>query len=477
MAYIEGIPRTQRALFPESIDEYVSEDNPVRFLDAFVETLNVKALGFERSEPADTGRPGYDPREMIRLWLWGYANDTCSSRKLERAAQTNVEVMWLVRRLQPDFKTIADFRRDHPEAIRKLFREFIRVCRNLGLLGSRVVAVDGSKFRADNSKSNNFTPKRLEDRQKDVDEKIEKFLEEAERIDAEDGRSPQGLTAEELAEKIRRLKEQKATLGIIQTQLETSDRKQISLVDPDSRSMMIHGVVDVCYNVQTAVESEHHLIVAVDATNDAADRDWLSPMASAAKNVLGAETIDAIADAGYMNAKELRTCADEGIDVYLPRPDTSANKRLGLFAKDQFRYDGETDTYTCPAGATLTYRFQNVHKGRETRYYRTASCKGCAIGNQCTRNKNRGRTIHRLVDEIVIEDTEQRVRNRPDMMRRRKSIVEHPFATMKRILPTGQLLLRTLNKVRAEATLLALGYNLKRLLNLFTVPDLIRACN
>jgi transposase/macrodomain Ter protein organizer (MatP/YcbG family) len=473
VAYIAGSDRSQAVLLPEVLDDFVGADHPVRFLEAFVAQLDLGALGFERAVPAETGRPGYDPGDLLRLYLYGYLHRIRSSRRLEQETHRNVELMWLLRRLTPDHKTIADFRRDHPQAVKGVCREFNLLCRQLDLFGGELLAIDGSKFRAVNARERSYTPAKLAKLQREIDETIARYLRDLERQDqAEVG--TERPTAAALQEKLAVLEERRARYTALQQQLAASGETALSLTDPDSRSMVSRGRIEVCYNVQTAVDAKHKLIVAEDVTNAAADRDQLSPMASAAQEVLGGATPVVVADRGYYHGAEIKACLDAGMTPLVPRPLTSANEALGLFTKDDFVYEPGADAYRCPAGERLTYRSTTVELGRSIKNYRTSACGRCAGKSRCTRNKD-GRKITRWVHEHLLEDMEVRLRREHAVVARRKALAEHPFGTMKRGMDQGYFLLKGLRKVRGEFSLTVLAYNLKRVLNLVSVPRLLEA--
>jgi len=473
MAYIAGIDRTQAVLLPEVLDDYVGADNPVRFLDAFVAQLDLGVLGFQRAVPAETGRPGYDPADLLRLYLYGYLHRIRSSRRLEQETHRNVELMWLVRRLTPDFKTIADFRRDHAAALKGVGREFVLLCRRLDLFGGELLAIDGSKFRAVNARDRSYTPARLATLQRDIDRTIARYLRELERQDeAEAG--TEGPSAETLREKIAGLEQRRAHYDGLQQELAARGETVVSLTDPDSRPMMSGGRIEVCYNVQTAVDAKHKLIVAEDVTNAAGDRDQLSPMATAAQEVLGGATPVVVADQGYYHGAEIKTCREAGLTPLVPRPLTSANEARGLYTKDDFGYDPGPDVYRCPAGETLTCRSTTLELGRTIKNYRTSACGRCALKPRCTRNKD-GRKITRWVDEHVLEEMAAHLRRDPTLFAQRKALSEHPYGTMKRGMDQGYFLLKGLRKVRGEFSLTTLAYNLKRVINLVGVPQLVAA--
>lgn len=473
MAYIPGSDRTQVVLLPDVLDEYVTADNPVRFLDAFVAQLDLGALGFQRSVPADTGRPGYDPGDLLRLYLYGYLHRIRSSRRLEQETHRNVELMWLLRGLRPDFKTVADFRRDHPQALKGVCREFILLCRRLDLFGGELLAIDGSKFRAVNARDRSYTPARLAKLQRDIERTIARYLRELERQDeAEAG--TEGPSADALREKIATLQQRRARYEDLQHELAASGETALSLTDADSRPMMSGGRIEICYNVQTAVDAKHKLIVAETVTNAAADRDQLSPLALAAQETLQAPAPMVVADQGYYHGAEITRCLEAGLTPLVPRPITSANAKRGLFTKDDFVYDRTRDLYRCPAGHTLSYRTTTVELGRTIKNHRTRACGRCALRPHCTRNKD-GRKITRWVDEHLLEDMERRLQRERALFAQRKVLAEHPFGTMKRAMDQGYFLLRGLPKVRGEFSLTVLAYNLKRVLNLVGVPRLLEA--
>jgi transposase len=473
MAYIAGPNRSQAVLLPEVLDDYVGPDNPVRFLDAFVAQLDLGALGFQRAVPAETGRPGYDPGDLLRLYLYGYLHRIRSSRRLEQETHRNVELMWLLRRLTPDFKTIADFRRDHPAALKGVCREFLLLCRRLDLFGGELLAIDGSKFRALNARDRSYTPARLATLQREIDRTIARYLREVERQDRVEA-GIESPSADALREKIAALHQRRAGYEALEQELAANGETARSLTDPDSRPMMSGGRIEVCYNVQTAVDAKHKLIVAEDVTNAAGDRDQLSPLAIAAQAILAAPAPVVVADQGYYHGAEIKTCLDAGITPLVPRPLTSANEARGLFTKDDFVYEPATDAYRCPAGALLTYRSTTVELGRTIKNYRTSACGRCALKPRCTRNKD-GRKITRWVDEHLLETMAAQLRRAPELFAQRKALSEHPFGTIKRGMDQGYFLLKGLRKVRGEFSLTVLAYNLKRVLNLVAVPRLLEA--
>ena len=475
MGHLEGLERDQMTLFPEALDDYVSQENPVRFIDAFVAALDLEQLGFTHAIPNELGRPPYNPADLLRLFIYGYLNRIRSSRQLEREANRNVELMWLLRRLAPDFKTLADFRKDNAQAIRGVCREFISFCRELRLFGGQLVAIDGSKFKAVNARHRNFSARKLKNQTEEIDARIQEYLEELERNDQEEADLPT-LTAEELKKKIEILRERKRKLRALGKQMDQSGQTQVSLTDPDSRSMPVgkgHGT-DVAYNVQVTVDAKHKLILDHEVTNDPTDRGHLSTMAIRAKDLLGVKRLQAVADMGYYDCQEVKSCAEAKIKTFIPKPLTSANRSLGLFTKEGFRYDARRDYYRCPAGQRLTFHFQTRERGRDVRYYATPACARCRLRARCTRNAG-GRRITRSADEGFLDAMERRNRTHPEKLKRRKGIVEHPFGTIKRSMNQGYFLTRGLANVGTEMSLSVLAYDLLRVLNILGVPKMIKA--
>jgi transposase len=476
MDYIRGVNREQVMLFPDSVEEYITADNPVRFIDAFVASLDLGQLGFMRPQPAETGRPAYDPADLLRLYLYGYLNRVRSSRMLERETKVNIEVMWLLGKLMPDFKTIADFRRDNLAALKQVCREFTLLCRKLKLFGGELVAIDGSKFKAVNGRRRNFSEVRLTKAIKAMDEKISSYLRSLDEADAADPDPDEPpANAAELREKIKTLQERKAKYQALHEGLKESGAKQVSLTDKDARSMVTHhNSTDVCYNVQTAVDEQHQLIVEHEVTNDPTDHAHLAEIALRAKETLGVEQLEVVADMGYYDGAEVKQCAAAGITTYIPKPLTSVNQKRGLFTKQDFIYDEAADCYRCPAGEELTFRYESFELNRQIRYYTTGKCLDCPLKAQCTTNK-RGRRISRWVDEKLLEDMARRVRARPAVMRRRQQLSEPPFGTIKRAMGHGYFLMKGMNKVGAEMSLTVLSYNIKRVINIIGVKKMIAA--
>jgi len=472
--FVEGTDRGQTTLFPARLDDYVSEDNPVRAVDVFVDSLDLDRLGFIRVQPLDLGRPGYDPRMMLKLYIYGYLNRVPSSRRLERECQRNIEVVWLTGQLTPDFKTIADFRKDNGKAIREVCRAFVALCRKLDLLSAASVAIDGSKFKAVNARDKNFTKAKMKRRLERIDESIARYLSQLETADRHGDAVPEAKVTR-LKSKIEKLREEIARLNAINAEMMQSEDKQISLTDPDARSMATSGKDTgiVGYNVQMAVDTQHHLIVAHEVTNVGTDRRQLSNMAEQARAEMEAEKLEAVADRGYYEGEEIKSCEDAGIAVTLPKPQTSGAKAEGRFGKQDFVYVAADDTYRCPAGERLSYRYQTVDKGKTIRRYWTNVCRTCALKAQCTPGSER--RIGRWEHEAVLENVQARLDHNPDAMRVRRSTVEHPFGTIKCWMGATHFLMTTLPKVATEMALNVLAYNMKRVIAIMGVDALLEA--
>jgi transposase len=475
MHYIQGTSRAQTTLFPATLDEYIAEDNPVRFIDAFVDSLDLKALGFEHSVLSHTGRPPFHPSVLIKLYIYGTLYRLRSSRRLESECHRNVELMWLLQRLAPDFKTISDFRKDNLKALKRLCREFILLCKKLDLFGKELIVIDGSKFEAVNSNRRNYTKEQLRQLIQKIEGYIDEYfqtLDEGDESEKEDRR----LSLEELQEQIDALKEHKQNYEQLLDYLEKSGAGQISLTDWDSRLMRDgHQGRDVCYNAQIAVDEKHHLIVADDVTNECNDLKQLAPMAKAAKEALEVEQLDATGDAGFYDSENVKACVEEGITPYVPRPKKSHNHKKGLYTKDDFKYDREKDCYYCPAGECLTFRFTYQRDHRLMRAYETSACSSCPLRSRCMDKEKGYRRITRWEHEHLLEQMEERLHHRPEMMKKRRCLVEHPFGSLKRWMECDYFLLRGLKKVRVEFSLMVLGYNLKRAINIVGVKRLIEA--
>jgi transposase len=472
MTHILGSDRSQLLLLPEANDDYVTVDNPVRFIDAFVEGLDLKAAGFARVEAKATGRPGYAPGDLLKLYIYGYLNRVRSSRRLEAECHRNIEVIWLLGGLKPDFKTIADFRSVNRTAFKKVFREFVILCRRLDLFGRELLAVDGTRIKAVNNKDRNFTTGSLQKFIAAADKKLEDYLN---RLDAGDTQehAASGSRVKNLAEKIAALKTKRGEYAAHLSRLEKNGESQISLTDPDSRAMAGYTKVGVGYNAQIAVDAKHKMIVEQAVSNDVLDMGLLQQTAEPARQILGVETIDVVADKGYFRTEDIAACEQAGLTPHVPKPQRGPAVASGFFRKDEFRYDAAQDVYICPGGHELKpIRQGRLRDMRKVDYANASACRDCPLRARCT---DTYRAVSRLENEDALERMEERIAERPDILDRRREIVEHPFGTIKQWMNQGAFLMRGLEKVRAEFSLTALAYNLRRALNILGVEKLMAA--
>ena len=470
--FIEGDDRAQVTLLPECLDDYVDPENPVRVVEVFVDGLDLGALGFVGVDPAATGRPAYHPAVLLKLYIYGYLNRIQSSRRLEREAQRNVELMWLTGRLMPDFKTIANFRKDNGQAIRNVCRQFVVLCQRLDLFPQALVAIDGSKFKAVNNRDRNFTRAKMQRRIAQIEENITRYLAD---MDTADRAEPEiaAIKTSRLRDKIAALKQQMQQLQEIDARLRAAPDQQISLTDPDARSMIARGSGIVGYNVPTAVETKNHLIVAHEVTNEGSDRGHLATMAEQARAAIGSEELTVIADRGYFSGDEILACDEAGITPFVPKPLNSNSKADGRFGKPDFIYIATDDEYRCPAGQRLIKRFTTVEAGMTLNIYWSSACPRCPIKAQCTTGSER--RVRRWVHEAVIDAMQERLDRDPEKMRVRRQTVEHPFGTIKFWMGTTHFLMRTLEHVRTEMSLHVLAYNFKRVMRLLGIGGLIAA--
>ena len=473
MTHIAGLERDQLLLLPEAVDDYVGSDNPVRFIDAFVDGLDLTAAGFLRVEAKAMGRPGYAPGDLLKLYIYGYLNRVRSSRRLETECHRNIEVLWLLRTLKPDFKTIADFRRDNRAAFRAVFRQFVLLCRRLDLYGRELLAVDGTRIKAVNNKDRNFTRSSLREFIRRADEWLEDYLKRLDEGDVEDGATGGGARTKNLAEKIAALNEKRGRYQAMLAQLDRTGEDQISLTDPDSRAMAAHTKVGVGYNIQVAVDAKNKLIVEQAVTNQVVDLGLLTETSEPAREILGVETIDVVADRGYFKIEDIEACEQAGCVPHVAKPQRGSSVREGLFRKDEFRYDAGLDAYVCPAGKLLT----PIRRGRmrdleRTDYGNPKACRACQLRPRCT---NDARSVFRLENEDVLDRMAERLKARPAILDRRREVVEHPFGSIKQWMYQGAFLMRGLANVRAEFSLTALAYNLRRALNILGVEAMTAA--
>lgn len=475
--FIEGVARDQVTLLPESLDDYVAEDNSARVIDAFIEMLDLGELGFS-TEPETTGRPGYHPAVMLRIYLYGYLNQIQSSRRLERECGRNLELIWLTGRLKPDFKTIADFRKDNGSAIRKVCQQFVALCRNIKLLDSDVVAIDGSRFKAVNSKAKSYTRGKLKQKLGEIDKAIERYLMELDRADealAKTGSTVPTSQIVRASRKLAHLQKEAERYRSIEERMDATGETQVSLSDPDAKSMTTTPRMPkvIGYNVQTAVEAKHHLIVAHEVTTFGYDRDALSSMAIAAREAMEADKIEAIADKGYFKSEEILTCEKAGITPTVSKPLTSGASAKGRFDRADFAYNADKDVYVCPAGEHLIYRSTSELDGKVQRLYYSSFCAGCVIKDKCTPSKER--RIRRWEHEEILDRMQQRIDNDPSKLALRSMTVEHPYGTIKAWMGNTHFKMRRLKNVATEMALHVLAYNMTRVMNIIGVAALINA--
>lgn len=473
MAHMTGTARSQLLLLPEAVDDYVGPENPVRFIEAFVDELDLQDLGFARATAKATGRPGYHPADLLKLYIYGYLNRVRSSRRLEAESRRNIEVIWLLRHLKPDFKTIADFRRENRVAFRLVFRRFVILCRELGLFGQELLAVDGTRIKAVNNKNRNFTRAALATFIRAADEKLAKYLARLDEGDAEEDQAGGGGKTG-LAEKIAAIRGRRERHQALLEELERSGADQISLTDPDARAMARMTKVGVGYNIQLAVDAKHGLIAEQTVSNQVLDMGLLAPTVTAAMETLGVVAIEAVADRGYYKIEDIAACEAAGITAYVPKPVRGTAARDGLFSKEAFRYDPEQDVYVCPGGAMLAPLYEGkLRDNRKFDYCNRQACRDCELKPRCTANTYR--RVSRLDNEAVMDRMAARLAARPEVMDRRREMVEHPFGSIKQWMNQGAFLMRRLENVRGEFSLTALAYNIRRAITLIGVPGLIAA--
>ena len=473
--FVEGTDRGQSTLFPECLEDWIDENNPVQAIDVFVDELDLAGLGFNRAAPEVTGRPSYHPSVLLKLYIYGYLNRVQSSRRLEREALRNVEMMWLLGRLAPDHKTIADFRKDNGPAIKKVSARFVELCRQMGLLTKASVAIDGSKFKAVNTRDKNFTKGKVERRRQQLEDSVARYLAQLDTADLQDPSEALAAKTVHLKEKLTKLASEMHKLEAYEKAMLASPDHQISLTDPDCRSMATSGRGSgvVGYNVQVAVDTEHHLIIAHEVTNSGSDRAQLANMAMQAKAVLGVDKLEAVADRGYYSGEEIKACEDAAIAVTLPKPATSGIEAKGQFGKHDFVYLADDDAYRCPAGEVLGYHSATVDDGRTIRRYWTHACVTCPLKARCTKAKYR--VISRWEHEYVMEAAQKRLDENPQAMRQRRETVEHPFGTLKMRMGATHFLMKRLPNVASEMALHVLAYNMTRAMSIMGVRPLMAA--
>lgn len=464
-----GQSRYQATLYPETLDEVIALDSAVRVIDAFVDSLDLGGLGFSKVEAEATGRPPYDPVDLLKLYIYGYLNQIRSSRRLEREALRNVEVFWLINRLAPVFKTIADFRKDHPEAIAGVCRAFIKFCREQSVFGGEVLAIDGSKIAAVASRKQVITKKKLAERDAAIERKIAEYLTAMDETDAEE--TPVEPAKADVAAAVAALKVQRAKLQQQAEQLVREGLKQKVLTEPEARLMRTPRGHQVAYNAQIAVDAQHDLIVAFDLTNEGNDLQQLHPMATQGKAAVGTDQVSVVADTGYSNGAHGRQCEQDGIEAIVPRAERVNPKGKQYFSRDRFSYDRESDSWGCPAGEVL--KLFKTSQTKQKREYRTQACPACPLKSQCTAAKRR--VIVRGFHDDDREAMHQRAIADPSWMKLRREVAEHPFGTIKWLMGNPRFLVRGLRKAKAELALSVTSYNLKRLIAIKGTPALLKA--
>lgn len=475
MGYIQGVDRNQAIMFPESIEDYIQEDNPVHIIDEYVEQLNMNELGFQKATSPSMGRPPYHPKTLLKLYLYGYLNRIRSSRRLEHETYRNLEVIWLLKKLTPDFKTIADFRKDNKKALKAVFRQFVHLCDEWKLFGKERVAIDGTKIRACNSKRNNYSAKKLERHIHYIDEKIDTYLQELEEGDQAEAKERKP-SAEEIKKRIDELRARKKKYEAYQEQLRKTGGNEVSTTDPDARLMCNNNNnVDVSYNVQTTVDAKHKLLVDFKVTQNPNDLGELDNMALRAKKLFGNQAFEVLADKGYYKAEDLKKCVDNHITPYVTKQIYSNGTGDRDFYTDRFHYDAERKFYICPAGKELYYARQRTQKtkgviGYEYRNY--AACQSCMYKERCTKSE-KGRSICRHVDQDFLDTIDVQTEMNMDKYKQRQMIIEHVFGTVKRSWGAYYFLTKRKLSVSAEISLSFLAYNLRRVLNILGVKEFL----
>jgi len=462
-------------MLPPCIEEYVSAENPVRLLDVFVDQLELRTLGFvfPKQNNQDRGRPAYQARHLLKLYLYGYLHRIRSSRRLEQECARNLELIWLMDNLKPDFKTIADFRKDNAEAFKEALKQFNKTCRELELFGGQLLAIDGTKIKGQNSPSKNWSQTKLNKQQQRLDERLAEYLKALDQADLQEPPNAGRLSAAQLQQKIQQLKDRKQQIEQKLQTMEKLGQTQLSATDPESRSMKGAKGYVVGYNVQAAVDAKHHLLVSTGLTNSCVDQGQLAVVAQAAKEELQLQSADLVADGAYFVAEDIKSCQDMGLEVHLPEVNNSPSERAGLFGKADFKYDQLKDTYYCPSGAELKKRRQYLEEGTLRFHYdNPQACAHCPIQSRCTASEFR--TISRSEHEESLERLRAKVAANPEKLQRRKTLIEHCWGTLKWLLPEG-FLLKGLKKAAAEVSLAHFAYNFKRALKVVGLVKLLKA--
>ena len=476
MQHIQGISRNQLQM--SSLEDTISADNPVRFIDVFVGLIDLKKIGFEPRLLKTEGRPSYRTEVFLKLYLYGYLNGIRSSRKLERECLRNIEVQWLLEAICPNYHSIADFRKANPKALKQLFKLFVGFLKDADLVSGKTIAIDGTKSRAHNGKKSNFNQKKIEKHKDYIDAKSQEYLDQLEQNDIQEN----PISIKNIQQKIARLKQNKIKYELLEEELKASGEPQISTTDADARALLVQGqVVEVSYNIQAAVDDKHNLVVATHTINRN-DKNALSAIALEAKENLEVETFTVLVDKGYHNGRELETCKNHNITTIVAHPDQGKSNENGTqpeYLISKFTYNKEENTYTCPEGQTLTTTGRwhkktgrTEQSGYQFQKYRTSACKTCPVKDQCTSRKG-GRELDRSQYADAVEENHQRYKDNPQLYRKRQEINEHIFGTIKRKWGYNYTDLIGLEKVNGEHSLIMLVYNIKRSINILGVPDLI----
>jgi transposase len=469
MGYKEGIDRNQYMLLPNRVEDYIEEESLPRLINVYVESLDMKELKFEKAEAKGTGRPPYNPKEMLKLYIYGLMNNIRSSRKLEKETYRNLEVMWLMRNLKSDHKSISEFRKNNTEGIKNVSKGFIKLCDRSGLIGGETIVIDGTKIKASNNIDKNNTEKKLEIMEERAEKKLmeyEKALSETEEKEEEEIKDIKG--------KIEEIKEKKGKYEEIRAEMKKEGEQQISLTDKDSRKMKTKDGKQMAYNNQIVVDSKNRLIIAFETTNEGNDRNQIKNMTEKAQEAIGERVEEVIADTGYMNGPEIKELEEDGISVYvaIPKPDEEKRGEAAGYTKDKFEYKKEEDIYVCPAGEELRYRHKKTDHGKKFGVYKCDKCNECKRKDKCTESKE-GRLIHRWEHEEVIERMEKRVKENPEKMKQRKGVVEHVFGCIKHAYNQGNFLMRGKEKVSCEFAMSVLTHNLKRCISLLGIRNMM----
>lgn len=470
MRHLHGESRDQSSLLPDTLDDYVGVDHPVRVIDAFINSLDLASLGFSKASTKATGRRPYDPADLLKLYVYGYLNQVRSSRRLEKECGRNLEVIWLMKRLAPDFKTIADFRKDNGKPIKEACRVFIQFCRDANLLTGRLVAIDGSKFRAAASKDQPMTRQQIEDQRQRVGRLVDRYLAQLDEADGDDAGVE--MDSDRVRQALSRLQREAARLEQAEAAMDASGRSHHCGTEPEARLMRSGREGKVLgYNVQTAVDADSGLVVHHDVTDDATDNRQLQPMAEASKSILQRERLAVVADAGYSNGEQQSACEAQGIEVAVPSNRAVNNQPGSPFPKEAFRYDAERDRFVCPAGEVLEYHTYNSKQ--RMRLYSRSGCSACALQSRCTRADRRW--VSRHYDEAAFAASEARLAANPSLMVTRMAVVERPFAVLKQLMGLRRLACWGMAGARAEIAIGVLSYNLARMINEIGVPRLLAA--